>query len=99
DLDVGEIGRLEAPLEMVLFRVVQESLTNVHRHASSSTARIRVTNAPDAIALEIRDRGRGLRAELQQQNTTSSPGTMGVGIQGMRERICQLGGTFDVAFT
>jgi len=99
DLDLSEIGRLPPPVEMALFRVVQESLTNVHRHASSSTARIRLTNATDAVLLEIQDRGRGLRAELKQRNATSAAATMGVGIQGMRERIRQVGGTFDIGFT
>jgi signal transduction histidine kinase len=53
----------------------------------------------DAVVLEVHDQGRGLRQELKQSNGTLVPAQMGVGIQGMRERVRQLGGTFDVGFT
>ena len=56
-----EIGRLPKPIETALFRVVQESLTNVHRHASASTASIRLTTTADTIVLDIKDEGHGLR--------------------------------------
>jgi signal transduction histidine kinase len=97
-MDLGEIGRLPAPIETALFRVVQEALTNVHRHASTTTASIRVAAMADAVALEIHDGGHGLRDPVTHGRGTL-PETLGVGIQGMRERVSQLGGTFDVEFT
>jgi signal transduction histidine kinase len=94
-----EIGRLPAPIETALYRIVQEGLTNVHRHASSATASILLTTTADAVALEIQEQGRGLRDHLMPQNDQPVPATLGVGIRGMRERIRQLGGTFDVEFS
>jgi signal transduction histidine kinase len=65
---LGDIGRLPRPIETALFRVVQESLTNVHRHASTTTrVVIDLTTTGDAIALEIRDRGRGLSHDRSRQ--------------------------------
>ena len=98
-LNLRDIGRLPGPTETALFRVIQESLTNVHRHASTTTASITLTTTADAVALDLEDQGRGLRDHVPHQNSTRLPETLGVGIQGMRERIRQLGGTFDVAFT
>jgi signal transduction histidine kinase len=97
DLDLGEFERLPGPMELALFRVIQESLTNVHRHAASATASIRLTGTSHAVTLEVQDRGRGLRDDLKDAAVRSE--LLGVGIQGMRERIRQLGGTFEVAFT
>jgi signal transduction histidine kinase len=97
DLDLGEFERLPGPMELALFRVIQESLTNVHRHAASATASIRLTGTSHAVTLEVQDRGRGLRDDLKEAAVRSE--LLGVGIQGMRERIRQLGGTFEVAFT
>ncbi len=99
DAELSDVGRLPAPLETALFRVVQESLTNVHRHASTSTASIRLAMAAGVVTLEIHDEGRQRRHRATPPTGTPPPETMGVGIQGMRERIRQLGGTFDVEFT
>jgi signal transduction histidine kinase/CheY-like chemotaxis protein len=98
-LDLEEIGRLDAPIETALFRVVQECLTNVHRHASARTASIRLKSSNGAIVLDIQDQGRGLRDGLTRQDGSVPPETLGVGIRGMRERIRQLGGTFHIEFT
>jgi signal transduction histidine kinase len=98
-MNLDEIGRLPEPIETALFRVVQESLTNVHRHASASTASIRLTTLTGTVVLEIVDQGQGLRSRPAPTGGTSQPASLGVGIQGMRERIRQLGGTFDVEFT
>ena len=98
-MSLDEIGRLTRPLEMALFRVVQESLTNVHRHASAPTASIRLTKTANTVVLDIQDCGHGLGEDLTKQNDALVPDTLGVGIQGMRERIRQLAGTFDVEFT
>jgi signal transduction histidine kinase len=98
-MTLGQVGRLPRPIETALFRVVQESLTNVHRHASTATASIRLTSTVNAVALDIQDQGHGLSESLTQEHGPLLPGTLGVGIQGMQERIRQLGGTFDVEFT
>ena len=98
-LNLHDVGRLAAPIETALFRVIQESLTNVHRHASTTTASINLTATADTVALEIADQGRGLPDQVTRRNGTKLSETLGVGIQGMRERIRQLGGTFTIAFT
>jgi signal transduction histidine kinase len=97
-LDLHDVGRLPGPIETALFRVIQESLTNAHRHASTTTASIHLTTTAGAIALDIEDHGHGLRDRAPRRASTLLPETLGVGIQGMRERIRQLGGTFDIAF-
>jgi signal transduction histidine kinase len=97
DLHLDEFERLPGPTELALFRVIQESLTNVHRHAASRTASIRLTSTSTAVTLEVQDRGRGLRDDLKDAAVRSE--MLGVGIQGMRERIRQLGGTVEVTFT
>jgi signal transduction histidine kinase len=97
-LNLHDVGRLPGPIETALFRVIQESLTNAHRHASTATASIHLTTTADAVALDIEDQGRGRRHQVPHQHSTPLPETLGVGIQGMRERIRQLGGTFDIAF-
>ena len=97
-LDLHDVGRLPAPVETALFRIIQESLTNVHRHASTTTASIHLTTTADAVALDIEDRGRGFQDQMPHQDGIALPETLGVGIRGMRERIRQLGGMFDIAF-
>ena len=97
-MNLGEIGRMRGPIETTLFRVVQEALTNIHRHASTTTATIRLTATDDAVALDIHDAGEGL-GDPGAHDSGTLPEALGVGIQGMRERVRQLGGTFDVEFT
>lgn len=95
EIDVPEdLERLPAELETAIFRVVQECLTNIHRHSGSPVARIRVRRHDDQVAVEIEDKGRGIPAEKQEEMATT--GTPGVGVRGMRERIRQLGGTLDI---
>jgi len=98
-LTLHDAGRLPGPIETALFRIIQESLMNVHRHASTTTASITLTMTAGTVALDIEDQGHGLRDQVPHRNSTLVPETLGVGIRGMRERIRQLGGTFDVAFT
>ena len=98
-LNMHDVGRLPEAIERSLFRVIQESLTNVHRHASTATASITLTATVDEVALDIEDQGRGLRDQAPHPQGTLRPETLGVGIQGMRERTHELGGRFDVAFT
>ncbi len=95
DLDLPEdFGRLPRESETAIFRVVQECLTNIHRHSGSLIAKIRLRQRDAGVIVEIEDRGKGIPLEKQQEMTAS--GTPGVGIRGMRERIRQLGGTLEV---
>ena len=96
DLDLPEsFERLPLDTETVLFRIVQESLTNIHRHAGSETACIRSRRDAETLVLEIEDRGRGI-ADAALKHITSGGGGVGVGIAGMNERIEQLGGRLEV---
>jgi PAS domain S-box-containing protein len=89
-----DLGRLPREIETTIFRIVQESLTNVHRHSGSSTAEVRLLRESGRITVEICDDGKGL--ETKDYRTYSGLVTPGVGIQGMRERVRQLGGRFDI---
>jgi PAS domain S-box-containing protein len=90
-----DIGRLPHELEITLFRILQESLTNVHRHSGSSTAEVRLTTAADSVTLEVKDQGTGCTAD--PANCFEGGAEMlGVGIRGMRERVRQLGGCLEV---
>lgn len=80
-------------IEIVLFRVIQEALTNVHRHSGGTRAEINVTQHPDRINVSIRDFGKGIPADLLRDIEQSSAGA-GVGLGGMRERVSELGGHF-----
>ncbi len=94
DLDLPEsFERLPLDTETVLFRIVQESLTNIHRHAGSNTASIRLRHDAETLVLEIEDRGHGIPS-VSLKHITSGRG--GVGIAGMSERIEQLGGRLEV---
>jgi len=90
-----DLGRLPEKVEMGLFRVLQESATNVHRHANSPALDIRLGRKSDQVTLEVRDYGRGIQpAQLKRFQETNTSG--GVGLAGMRERIHELGGWLDV---
>jgi PAS domain S-box-containing protein len=92
DLDVRSKGvRLPVEIETDLFRILQESLANIHRHSGSPTAAVRLDRMPGCVVLEIRDWGCGMPVEVTQSN-----GSGGVGIPGMRERVCQLHGCLDI---
>jgi signal transduction histidine kinase len=85
--------RLSRDEELTLFRVAQEALTNIHRHADSPWAAIRYAEHEDAVVLEIEDGGTGAEG-MDSVSTGTFP--LGVGLAGMRERIRQVGGTFGV---
>ena len=85
----AQFPRLHEQLEMTIFRVIQESLSNVRRHAKSATAEVRVALDGGWVTLEIRDRGCGMPRD--------DGDGMGVGIAGMRERLWQLGGSLTLA--
>lgn len=91
-----DIGRLPRAIETALFRIVQESLTNVHRHTSTTAASIHLTNTGESVVLDVRDEGRGLQSAGDPDSFP--PEALGVGIQGMRERVRQLGGVLEVTF-
>jgi signal transduction histidine kinase/CHASE3 domain sensor protein len=93
-----DIGRLPAATEMALFRIVQESLTNIRRHSGSHHAAIQLTRANGAVTLEIMDDGHGFREPLAAGKPPSLT-HLGVGITGMRERLRQLGGQLDIEST
>jgi signal transduction histidine kinase len=86
-------GRLPREMELVIYRLVQECLTNIHRHSGSKSATIVLTRDRDTLSVEIRDTGRGIDAEklsaLQLQGA-------GVGIRGMRERVRQFDGRMNI---
>jgi signal transduction histidine kinase len=94
DLPDG-IDRLPALTEMALFRILQESLTNVHRHSGSSSVEIGLTVAENQVLLSVRDFGRGMPAQLNQVSDLNGS-HLGVGLSGMRERVTDLGGSFDI---
>jgi two-component system, NarL family, sensor kinase len=92
-----KLVRLSIDAETALFRVLQESLTNVHRYSGSASADIHIFESAGHVHLEIVDYGKGIRAGTDRSAFTGSP-TLGVGIPGMRERVRQLGGQLDVDF-
>lgn len=89
------IGRLQSEVEMALFRVVQEALSNVRRHAESETATIRLTRRDGEVVLQIKDEGKGLAFADGSPDTTGAF-SLGVGIPGMKQRLRQLGGTLEI---
>jgi signal transduction histidine kinase len=95
DLDLpAAVTRLPQDVETSLFRVVQEALINIHRHANSPTARIHL-QIGDELILEIADQGKGIPPPLVAR-LRSGIGALGVGVAGMRERLKQLGGALDI---
>jgi len=95
-LDMPEdLGRLPSSLELALFRVLQESLTNVHRHSKSKKADVSLRLSADKVVLRVRDYGKGIPADvLDRFRRNSAHG--GVGLAGMRERIHELGGQLEM---
>lgn len=95
-LDIPDsIPRLVRSTELGLFRVLQEGLTNIHRHSGSSRAEIALRIQNRKIILALRDFGRGLPEEVQNTLKTNRLG-VGVGLAGMRERVRELGGQMEV---
>jgi signal transduction histidine kinase len=95
DLDMpADLGRLPSAIELVLFRAIQEGLTNIHRHANATHAEVKLTFSRGRVKLRIRDSGQGIPpATLERFHQ----GTMaGVGLAAMRERIRELGGQLEI---
>jgi PAS domain S-box-containing protein len=90
----SDLGRLPQEYELSLFRIVQECLTNVHRHSKSPSALVRLSRTPQEITLEVKDNGTGINDELR--SSIVSGASAGVGFRGMQERVRTLGGTLTV---
>ncbi|MGH9357260.1 MAG: PAS domain S-box protein [Terriglobia bacterium] len=82
-------GRLPSDMELVVFRLVQECLTNIHRHSGSKTAAIRIDRGAENISIHVEDQGHGIPPEKLTEIYSQGSG---VGIRGMRERLRQFGG-------
>jgi signal transduction histidine kinase len=90
-----DLGRLPSATELTLFRILQESLTNIHRHSGATRAEIRVKRSSGRLVMEIRDFGKGVPVATLERFRSDATGA-GVGLAGMRERIRELGGRFDI---
>jgi PAS domain S-box-containing protein len=99
DISLDLPYRLPADIEILLFRVLQESLTNIHRHSGSSGAKIRACIEGETVSLEIRDYGHGIPQEIVESFKTSSGNGAGVGLAGIRERMREVEGKFDLSST
>jgi signal transduction histidine kinase len=96
DLDFpASSERLPPDLEMGLFRILQEGLTNVHRHSGASTVRVVLEHRLDALAFEVKDNGHGIAPELLERLQRGG-GDTGVGLAGMRERVSELNGRLEM---
>jgi signal transduction histidine kinase len=89
-----KMDRLPRSVEVVLFRILQESLTNVHRHSGSQTVDVEVEVDSEIVSLAVRDAGRGIPERILEQFHES--GSAGIGLAGMRERVADLGGDLRV---
>src|ERR1700686_540851 len=92
------LGRLPDPIELALFRVLQEALTNVHRHSGASEAYVVILQDSNRVVLEVKDNGRGMPIDILQQFDETGAGT-GVGLGGIRERARELGGKLTLEAT
>jgi PAS domain S-box-containing protein len=96
DISADLPTRLQADTEILLFRVLQESLTNIHRHSGSRRAKIRAGIEGEKVSLEIRDYGHGISQEILKGFKTSGNG-VGVGLAGIRERLREVDGKLDLS--
>jgi signal transduction histidine kinase len=87
-----DFGRLPGEMEIALFRVVQECLTNIHRHSGSASARIRLSRNAERIGVEISDSGKGIPSGRLREGKLVT----GVGMMGIQERMRQFGGSVEV---
>ena len=89
------VGRVRRETELAIFRILQESLTNIHRHAESTTAEVCLLKKDGELLIEIRDQGKGIPSAVLG-SVQDSCETTGVGLRGMTERMHQLGGKLEV---
>jgi two-component system NarL family sensor kinase len=90
--EISDRGRLPKDVELALFRILQESLTNVHRHSRSKTASVRFIADERHALLEVQDQGRG----LPYNPADAVPAELGVGIRSMQARVRQLAGSLEI---
>ena len=96
DLDIpSDLLRLSPDAEVAIFRVLQESLTNVHRYSGTKKARIQIKALENEIRVEVEDFGHGIHP-VKSTSDQSTVESLGVGIQGMTERMRQLGGSLEI---
>jgi PAS domain S-box-containing protein len=96
-LDIADnFGRLPSDVELAIFRLVQECLTNVHRHSGSKTASIRIFSERESLHVEVSDQGKGIPPERLAKIRS---GGSGVGVRGMQERLRQFGGEMSIEVT
>jgi signal transduction histidine kinase len=89
------VGRVHRDVELAIFRILQEGLTNIHRHSGSPTAQVRLVKTDGEVCIEINDQGKGIPSPVLE-STQDVCGTVGVGLRGMTERMRQLGGRLEV---
>lgn len=89
------VGRVQREAELAIFRILQESLTNIHRHSESPVAEVRLLKKDGELLIEINDQGKGIPSSVLD-SVQDSCETTGVGLRGMTERIRQLGGKLEV---
>ena len=97
DLESPEgLGRFPRDLEIAVFRIVQETLTNVHRHSGSSTAKITIWRSARQLRLKVEDKGKGMALPVSEKKDDRESAILGVGISGIRERVRQLAGQMQI---
>jgi signal transduction histidine kinase len=89
------VGRVQREAELAIFRILQESLTNLHRHSESTIAEVRLVKKDGEVLIEITDQGKGIPSPVLE-SVQDSCETTGVGLRGMTERMRQLGGKLEV---
>ena len=92
-----DFSRLPREVELAMFRVLQESLTNVHRHSGSKTAHVRLLSKNGMATLEVADEGKGVPPGILNDAGQDWTRALGVGLRGMNERMRQLGGTLNLS--
>jgi signal transduction histidine kinase len=90
-----DLGRLPKDFELGLFRVLQESLTNIHRHSKSAKAEVTLQSLPGELILQVKDYGSGIPQDLLKRLRTKGA-ALGIGLSGMRERVRELHGHLDI---
>jgi signal transduction histidine kinase len=93
----ADFGRLSREAELAIFRVLQESLTNVHRHSGSQIAHVRLLSKNGMATLEVADEGKGVPLGILNDAGQDWTRALGVGLRGMNERMRQLGGTLHLS--
>jgi signal transduction histidine kinase len=89
------VGRVDRDAELAIFRILQESLTNLHRHSGSSSAQVRLLKTNREVTIEVHDQGKGIPTAVLEY-AQDACGTIGVGLRGMTERMRQLGGRLEI---